>query len=146
MAGYNILKISRKRDFMNTEPLFKNIPSDKSPFWDKEMNTINYKEFAQNIFDKQRNDRISRLTGVSKTSVRYDNKMPQEVKEFLDFIATIFHLVYNHFNHDFKKTKLWFQLPNPMIGKGCSPKDMIFIGRHKKLFQIVSSAIKGESS
>lgn len=127
----------------NSKTLFQNIPSDNSPFWDTSFNDFDYSKIAHNFFDRKK-DKISALTGVTKSSVRYDNKMPKEVKELLQFTASIFHLVYNHFNHDLKKTKLWFELPNPMLGVSMTPQNMIYIGRHKKLFQIVSSAIEGE--
>jgi len=127
------------------QPIFSNSPGESSPFWDKRSRGLDYKKIANNIFDRtDRKEKISQITGVSKNSVRYDDKMPQEVKEFLNHAVAIFHLVYTHFNDDFEKTKLWFELPNPMIGEGITPKDMIYIGRHQKLFQIVSAATQGE--
>ena len=70
--------------------------------------------------------------------------MPDEVKLFLQSMAVIFHLVYSHFGHDFDKAKMWFELPNPMIGERVTPKEMIHIGRHEKLLQIISSALGEE--
>ena len=127
---------------MNQKILFKNCPSNNFPFWDEQSNDYKYREIANNFFDKR--TRVGAITGVRTSSVRYDDKMPEKVKELLQYLASTFHLVYEYFNKDFEKTKLWFELPNPMIGKGLAPKDMVYIGRHKKLFQIVSSALKGD--
>ena len=47
----------------------------------------------------------------------------------------------NEFFQDDVKTKLWLQTPNPMLGN-TSPKDMIRVGRYKKLMQFVSDALR----
>ena len=87
---------------------------------------------------------IGRLTGVSTHSVRYDKpKMPKEVKDFFNCIHQTFTQVFLHFDRDFDKAKLWFELPNPMLGRYISPRDMIYIGRHKKLLQIVLDSVEG---
>ena len=128
---------------MNNQTLFKTIPTNASPLWNEEFQDFNYKQIANIFFDKKKEKRIEQLTGISKHFIRYDDKMPQDLKDFLQFMASIFHLVYGHFN-DFDKTKIWFELPNPMLGEEITPKHMIWIGRHKKLFEIISSALKEE--
>ena len=127
---------------MNQQILLNTIPQH-SPFWNQESKDLDYKKIARTFFDRKEK-RIGQLTGVDKKSVRYDSKMPTEVKVFLQFMATIFHLVYKYFDHDFNKTKMWFELPNPMMGGRITPKTMIYIGRHKKLLQIISSALQEE--
>lgn len=130
---------------MRHETLFDTLPENSSPFWDDQSECLDYQKIANNLIDvRDKKEKISRITGVSKSSVRYDDKMPAEVKDFLHYTVSIFHMVYTHFNNDFQKTKLWFELPNPLIGEGIAPRDMIYIGRHQKLFQIVASAIQGE--
>src|SRR5260370_21988182 len=66
---------------------------------------------------------IARMTGVAKSSVRYDTKAPREVREHLENIANICNLVFQFFQDDVK-TKLWLQTPNPMLGK-VSPRHML---------------------
>ena len=130
---------------MLPQTLFNTLPKKSSPFWNDQCGGLDYHKIVGNLIDiKDKKAKISEITGVSKNSVRYDSKMPIEVKEFLHYMVSIFHMVYTHLDNDFKKTKLWFELPNPLIGEGVSPKDMIHMGRHHKLFQIVSSAVDGE--
>jgi len=92
---------------------------------------------------------VARLTGVAKSSVRYDDKAPREVREHLENIANICNLVYQFFEDDVK-TKLWLQTPNPMLGN-VSPRDMIRFGRFSKLLRFVTQAMeegtgRGEAS
>ena len=130
---------------VNTQTIFNNLPKEASPFWNKQSRALDYQQIANDLFDvTDKKKKISEVTGVSKSSVRYDRKMPKEVRDFLNHTVTIFHMVYSYFNNDFEKTKLWFELPNPMIGENITPKDMIYIGRHQKLLQIVSAAVQGE--
>lgn len=84
-------------------------------------------------------DEISKLSGVSKQSVRFDRKIPKEVKERLDEIGNICLLVAEHFQGDAKKTALWFKAPNPMLGN-VRPRDMLRLGRYKKLMQFIIDA------
>lgn len=84
-------------------------------------------------------DEISKLSGVSKKSVRFDRKIPKEVKERLDEIGNICLLVAEHFEGDAKKTALWFKAPNPMLGN-VRPRDMLRLGRYKKLMQFIIDA------
>jgi hypothetical protein len=98
----------------------------------------NYKEVL-NLTGFEKKD-ISRATGVSQSSIRYDGKVPQEIRErFLEW-ANLFNLVAQHFNGDIDKTALWLQVRNPFLGD-ISPKDMIRIGRYKKLISFVQSSL-----
>lgn len=83
---------------------------------------------------------LARLTGLSKTSVRYDDKAPKEVREHLENIANVCNLVFQFFQDDVK-TKLWLQTPNPMLGN-FSPRDMIRFGRYAKLLRFVTQAME----
>ncbi|HLX52475.1 MAG TPA: MbcA/ParS/Xre antitoxin family protein, partial [Aquella sp.] len=53
--------------------------------------------------------------------------------------ATAINLVAEFFN-DPNKTMIWFKTPNPQLGD-MSPRDMIRIGRFKKLFSFIQSAL-----
>jgi hypothetical protein len=122
---------------MPTSALFNTVSSrDSLKFW--EGNALNYqkvREFA-GIDAKD----ISRLTGLAKSSVRYDAKAPKEVKEHLENVANICNLVFEFFQ-DAVKTKLWLQTPNPMLGNA-SPRDMIRFGRYNKLLRFVTQAME----
>ena len=82
---------------------------------------------------------ISKMAGVSKKSVRFDHKIPREVKDRLEEIANICLLVAEHFQGDPQKTALWFKAPNPLLGS-VTPRDMLRMGRYKKLMQFVIDA------
>ncbi len=130
---------------VNPQTIFSNLPPESSPFWNEQYRSLDYQRIAKSFFDvADRKEKISQIIGISKNSVRYDRKMPREVKEFLHDTVTIFHLVYIHFDYNFEKTKLWFELPNPMIGENITPQQMIYIGRQQKLLQIVFAATQGD--
>jgi hypothetical protein len=82
---------------------------------------------------------ISKITKVAKKSVRYDDRIPIQVKNYLDQIANICQLVAEIFEGDVQKTALWFKTVNPSLGM-ISPRDMIKIGRYEKLMQFIIDA------
>ena len=84
---------------------------------------------------------LAKATGAPVSSVRFDDKMPSAVRQRLIEIAVICEKVGEYFDGDLNKTVLWFKLPNPMLG-GVSPRDMIRLGRFRKLAQFVSSALE----
>jgi len=92
------------------------------------------------FLDLSRDD-ISKIAGVAKNSVRFDERMPSAVKEQLDRIYVILQLVADSFEGDSKRTALWFTSPNPMLGY-TTPRDMIKLGRYKKLMQFIISERK----
>jgi hypothetical protein len=84
---------------------------------------------------------VARATGLSTTSVRYEeNRIPKELSEILLQWAVLFNKVAEHFKGDTYKTNLWFNIPNPLLGN-VSPKDMIRLGRYKKLYSFVMQSI-----
>jgi hypothetical protein len=118
---------------------------DNLKFW--RGNMLNYQKVRDFIGLDTRD--VSRVAGVAKSSVRYDEKTPKEVREHLENVANICNLVFQFFNDDVK-TKLWFQTPNPMLGN-VSPRDMIRLGRYNKLLRFVTQAMeegvgRGEAS
>jgi hypothetical protein len=109
--------------------------NDRLQFW--RDHALDYKKVADYLnFNAQD---VSRIAGVAKASVRYDEKIPTEVRERLELIANICNLVFEHFDDDVK-TALWFRAPNPLLGN-VSPRDMIRFGRYKKLLRFVTDAM-----
>jgi hypothetical protein len=90
-------------------------------------------------------EEVARATGVPTESVRYDTRTPERMRERLREIATICELVAGYFNGDIDKTALWFKVSNPMLGE-MSPRDMIRLGRYKKLLQFVLNARQAEGA
>lgn len=82
---------------------------------------------------------VSVASGVPITSIRYDAKMPLELRERMVEWATAINLVGSHFN-DLDKTMLWFQVSNPLLG-GMAPRDLIRVGRFKKLLKFIQTAL-----
>lgn len=89
---------------------------------------------------KYKKEDVSVATSVPLSSIRYEErKMPVELKERLTEWATALNLVANFF-HDRNKTIIWFFISNPLLG-GMSPRDMIRVGRFKKLFNFIQTAL-----
>lgn len=82
---------------------------------------------------------VASATGVPKESVRYDRRIPVELRERLTEIATICELVADQFGGDVTKTALWFILENPLLGN-ISPRDQIRLGRYRKVLKFVRAA------
>jgi hypothetical protein len=82
---------------------------------------------------------LSRLSGISRKSVRLDARIPQELKTRLDEMANICTLVAEYFEGDAERTALWFTVKNPMLGE-MSPRDMIRLGRAAKLLKFIMEA------
>ena len=121
---------------INSESLFSTVPSrDYLNF--KKGKSTNYSSVV-NFLGLSKED-ISKMTDVAKKSVRYDERIPAEVKKYLDQIANICQLVAEVFEGDFEKTALWFNTVNPSLGM-ISPRDMLRIGRYKKLMQFIIDA------
>lgn len=79
------------------------------------------------------------LTGVSEKSIRFDERIPKEVEERMREWALAINLVGSYFQEE-EKTMLWFQTQNPLLGN-LSPRDMIRLGRFKKLLHFIQSAL-----
>ncbi len=108
---------------------------DPLKFWSN--HGLGYKKVTDFLdFD---NNELSKLGGVSKRSVRLDERIPIELRDRLEQIANIISLVAENFEGDPRKTTLWFKTPNPLLG-GISPRDMIRYGRYKRLIKFISTA------
>ena len=121
--------------------LFQNIhQSDPLQFWSN--HGLDYRAVSEFMgFD---NNELSKLGGVSKQSVRLDDRIPQDLKDSLEQIANICTLVAEYFNGNVEKTVLWFKTSNPQLG-GISPRDMIRYGRYKKLLAFITEARQANS-
>ena len=83
---------------------------------------------------------VSRLASVSVKSVRYDDAIPEQVRERLEEIANTINMVANAFDGNADKTVAWFRARNPMLGD-VSPKDMIRLGRYERLRKFIINAM-----
>ncbi len=87
---------------------------------------------------------VSKATNTPKASIRYDEKIPKELKQRLAEIALICELVANFFDGDAAKTALWFKVPNPSLGN-ISPRDMLRFGQFEKLRSFINNALEGNT-
>jgi uncharacterized protein (DUF2384 family) len=83
---------------------------------------------------------VSKATGVRLSSVRYDERIPPELRKRVREWAILVNLVADHFNGDSGKTHLWFSMPNPLLGN-MSPRDMIRFDRFRKLLGFVLDSV-----
>ena len=121
---------------MPQQALFRTVSqSDPLKFWSN--HGLDYKRVSE--FLELGKNELSKLGGVSKESVRFDAKIPADLRERLDQIANIISLVSEYFEGDARKTALWFKTPNPMLGE-VSPRDMIRLGRYKRLSKFIHQA------
>jgi len=93
------------------------------------------------FLDFTKND-ISKATGQPKSSIRYDKRIPKELKKRLIEIGKVINLVIEQFDGDTKKAELWFNTGNPILGN-MSPIDMIRFGRYEKLQKFISNVRSG---
>ena len=83
---------------------------------------------------------VSRLSSVSVKSVRYDEAIPEQVRERLEEIGNIINMVAQAFEGDAEKTAAWFRARNPLLGD-VSPRDMIRLGRYERLRKYIINAM-----
>lgn len=96
-------------------------------------------EKVVDLLDFRKKD-VARASNVALQSVRYDPpKMPKELQDRIQEWAVALNLVAQFFR-DEQKTVLWFKTPNPLLGD-IAPRDMIKIGRFKKLRQFILQAL-----
>lgn len=92
------------------------------------------------VFLGLKKDDVSRLASVSVKSVRYDEAIPEQVRERLEEIASTINMVAQAFEGDADKTSAWFRARNPMLGD-VSPRDMIRLGRYERLRKFIINAL-----
>ena len=72
--------------------------------------------------------------------MRYDDAIPEQMRERLEEIASTINMVAKAFDGDADKTSAWFRARNPMLGD-VSPRDMIRLGRYERLRKFVINAM-----
>lgn len=123
-------------------PLFSNVPKKdylgiiRGGVAESSKKVVKFLDFTK--------DDVASATEVAKSSIRYDERMPEELAKRLQEIAVICELVAEYFNGDVEKTALWFKIKNPMLG-GMSPRDMIRLGRYQKLIKLIQNALVGNT-
>ena len=121
----------------NTAALFSNIPQNDVGHFFLKNGSIDAERIVKSL--KYKKEDVSVASGVPMTSVRYDSKMPTELRERLVEWAIAINLVGTYFN-DLDKAILWFQVSNPLLGN-MTPRDMIRVGRFKKLLKFIQTAL-----
>lgn len=120
------------------ESVFSSLPDDVCGLFENGL--PNGKKVAD-ILEFKRKD-IAEAARLPESSIRFEtNRMPDELKDRMREWAIAINLVGNFF-HDPDKTHLWFQVSNPMFGN-MTPKDMIRIGRFKKLLAYIQQSLEG---
>jgi len=122
---------------MNAEALFNTVHgSDPLRFWPGGQ--FKPREVTR-FLGLDIND-VSKMANIAKSSVRYDHNISRELSDHLRQIANICTLVAEAFDGDTEKTALWFTTTNPLLGD-VAPRDMIRVGRYKKLEQFILRAL-----
>ena len=89
--------------------LFNVVPkNDLLNLWSSDG--LDYREVSE-LLEYDKNE-LSKLAGVAKSSVRFDAKIPRDLKERLEEIAVIANLVAVYFEGNAEKTALWFRMPS----------------------------------
>jgi hypothetical protein len=116
--------------------LFSTIPKD-DPLTLFQRGHADYEKVIRLLDFKKRD--VAQASRISMQSVRYDQKMPKELEERVGEWAVALSLVGQYFK-DEHKTVLWFKTPNPLLGN-ITPRDLIRIGRFKKLNRFILNAL-----
>lgn len=101
--------------------------------------TANAKKIAQLLNYRRQDISIAADTPLSRVRLE-PNKIPRELLERVAEWGLALNSVGNFFK-DVKRTVLWFQTPNPMLGN-ISPREMIRMGRFKKLWIFIQTALE----
>lgn len=88
---------------------------------------------------------VSRIASVSVKSVRYDEAIPEQVRERLEEIGMTINMVAKVFNGDPEKTAVWFRARNPLLGD-VTPRDMIRLGRFERLRKYIIGAMSANDA
>lgn len=116
--------------------LFDTVPDDRLQLGIGK--TLDARRVVQLIALKK--DDVAKLASVATSSVRFDNAMPQAVRDRLEEIATVMNMVAETFDGDEDKTVAWFKASNPLLGD-ISPRDMLRFGRYQRLRRFILNAL-----
>jgi hypothetical protein len=118
--------------------LFRTVPEQNYlGFWAGQR----FKAEAVVDFLEFTNADTAKMAGVSVASVRFDHKMPRQVRDRLIELATLCELIAEQFGGDVVKTALWFRTGNPLLGH-VSPREMVRLARYEKLRRFVMEALE----
>lgn len=87
---------------------------------------------------------VSKFAEVSVKSVRYDEAIPELMRERLEELANTINIVAQAFGGDAEKTVAWFKARNPLLGD-VSPRDMIRLSRYERLRKFIINAMMGRN-
>ena len=122
---------------MTGSALFGTIPKEDRLTLFPDGNT-DYQRVVELLGFKKRD--VARASSIAVESVRYDPpRMPKELENRISEWAIVLNMVAQFFR-DERKTILWFMTPNPLLGD-MTPRDMIRIGRFKKLHKFIFNAL-----
>lgn len=126
---------------MQSQPrLFDSVPL-ALPMLYNEQGRVQLEE-VRKLLDLSKSD-FAKAAHSSQKQMADALRIPKEVEERVRVWALVLEEVARFFDGDVKKTVLWFNIPNPLLGE-VSPRDMILYGRASKLLQIVRDEIAGE--
>jgi hypothetical protein len=83
---------------------------------------------------------VAQAAQIPTSKVRWDARMPADLRQRLLMWARLLALVAEFFNGDAEKTATWFQTKSDYLG-GWEPRDYIRFGRAAKLEQIIRHAL-----
>lgn len=121
--------------------LFDTVPEDLMNFG---IGSSFDPKLVQTLLGLKKED-VSRIASVSVKSVRYDEAIPQQVRERMEEIANTINMVAQAFGGNAEKTAAWFRAKNPMLGD-VSPRDMIRLGRYDRLRKFIINAMMQRAS
>lgn len=116
--------------------LFDSVPDDYMKFG----RGAGFNAKAVQGFLNLKKEDISRIASVSPKSVRFDESMPEPIRERLEEIAQTINLVARVLGGDAEKTVAWFKARNPLLSD-VSPRDMIRLGRYERLRKFIVNAM-----
>ncbi len=116
--------------------LFDTVPEDLLQFGHGA--TFDARKAAQFLSLKKAD--VGRIAAVAESSVRWDDGIPEAVRDRLEEIASTINLVAKRFDGDPEKTVAWFKARNPLLGD-VSPRDMIRLGRYDRLRRFIIQAM-----
>jgi hypothetical protein len=122
--------------------LFDTVPKDKILsflYEGADAGEINVKELVD-FLGLDRAEVATICGDMNIDSVRFDNRMPQQIRNKFIEIANLCELVAKNFSGDPTKTQTWFMVKNPLL-EDCSPIELIKDGK----LDIVYTSILNES-
>lgn len=134
----SIMELATSSPAKSNFGLFDNVPEDYLQFG--RGASFDAKQVSS-LLNLKKED-VSRIASVSVSSVRYDDHIPQSVRQHLEEIANTINMVAGIFQGDIDRTVAWFKASNPLLGD-VSPRDMIRLGRYERLRKFIVNASIG---